>query len=99
MKLNDFLSNAEPDHPIIIKEESKNLSKEDALDLIADFVKKVKEKFTKKEDALEILRSAEKTLTFYINELAPKEEDDDDSSLTFIRHSFGDGMARGELEL
>jgi hypothetical protein len=51
-------------------EESKNLAKEDALSLIAEFVKDVKKKFNKREDQLEILRAADKTLTFYIDEIA-----------------------------
>jgi len=48
---------------------SKNLAKEDALRLIADFVKTVKTRFTKPADRLEILNAAEKTLRFYIDEI------------------------------
>ncbi len=92
MKFTDFLRTVENDHPEfnpLIKEDTKNLSKEDALELIADFVKKVKEKFTGKDEAYEILKSAEKTLTFYMNELAPKDEDDDFASVSFIKTNFG----------
>lgn len=48
---------------------SKDLAKEDALQLVAEFVKDVKKKFDNKEDKLEILRDVSKTLEFYINEI------------------------------
>ena len=48
---------------------SKNLAKEDALSMIAAFVKDLKKKFTKVADRLEILNAANKTLGFYINEI------------------------------
>lgn len=48
---------------------SKELAKEDALTLIAEFVRDVKKKFPKKEDKLEILKDAQKTLNFFINEI------------------------------
>ena len=48
---------------------SKNLAKEDALTLIAEFVKDIKKKFTKPADRREILDAAKKTLDFFINEL------------------------------
>lgn len=48
---------------------SKDLAKEDALQLVAEFVKDVKKKFSNKEDKLEILRDVSKTLEFYINEV------------------------------
>lgn len=48
---------------------SKNLAKEDALTLIAEFVKDVKKKFVKKADRTEILDAAKKTLEFFINEI------------------------------
>lgn len=47
----------------------KDLAKEDALSLVSEFVKDVKKKFPNKEDKLEILRDASKTLDFYINEI------------------------------
>lgn len=59
----------------VLDEESKDLAKEDALALIAEFVKDVKKKFENKDDQLEILQDASKTLEFYINEVvnsAPK---------------------------
>ena len=47
----------------------KDLAKEDALSLVSEFVKDVKKKFPNKEDKLEILKDASKTLDFYINEI------------------------------
>lgn len=47
----------------------KDLAREDALTLVSEFVKDVKKKFPKKEDKLEVLRDASKTLEFYINEI------------------------------
>lgn len=55
------------------EEVSKNLAKEDALTLIAEFVKDVKKKFTKKADRTEILDAAKKTLEFFINEIDKEE--------------------------
>ena len=55
------------------QEVSKNLAKEDALTLIAEFVKDVKKKFSKKADRNEILEAARKTLDFFINELDKEE--------------------------
>jgi hypothetical protein len=48
----------------------KDLAKEDALSLIADFVKEVKKSFKHADDQVEILRAASKTLEFFINEIA-----------------------------
>ena len=53
----------------VLEEENKDLAKEDSLALIAEFVKDVKKKFENREDQLEILRDASKTLEFYINEI------------------------------
>jgi hypothetical protein len=53
----------------ILKEENKDLAKEDSLALIAEFVKDIKKKFENKDDQLEVLRDASKTLEFYINEI------------------------------
>jgi len=55
------------------QEVSKNLAKEDALTLIAEFVKDVKKKFSKPADRTEILDAAKKTLEFFINELDREE--------------------------
>jgi len=52
---------------------SKNLAKEDALTLIAEFVKDVKKQFSKKADRSEILEAARKTLEFFINEIDKEE--------------------------
>lgn len=82
MKVNNFLSKLEEEtYRVIKEEESKDLAKEDALTLIAEFVKDVKKKFSKKEDKMEILRSAEKTLGFYINEIEGEEHAIDTSSV------------------
>lgn len=51
------------------EEVSKNLAKEDALTLIAEFVKDIKKKFSKQADRTEILDAAKKTLDFFINEI------------------------------
>lgn len=55
---------------------SKDLAKEDALALIAAFVKDVKKKFPKSEDRIEIIKDASKTLEFYMNEISNSEEVD-----------------------
>jgi hypothetical protein len=68
----------------ILEEESKDLAKEDSLALIAEFVKDVKKKFENKDDQLEILRDASKTLEFYINEIV---NTDSSSSSTFTKPS------------
>lgn len=47
----------------------KDLAKEDALTLVSEFVKEIKKKFDNKQDRLEILKDASKTLEFYINEI------------------------------
>ena len=57
------------------EEVSKNLAKEDALSLIADFVKSVKKDFSKYADRAEILNAANKTLAFYIDEIEEDEEE------------------------
>ncbi len=78
-ELNNFLSKLKLEnkvsnkYTVLDEEESKDLAKEDALALIAEFVKDVKKKFQKKEDRLEILKDASKTLEFYINEIVNTE--------------------------
>jgi hypothetical protein len=69
----------------------KDLAKEDALSLIADFVKEVKKSFKDKEDELEILRAASKTLEFFINEIASAdmEPTEPSSALGFGSPSMG----------
>lgn len=68
--MNDFLRKLSEEAEVVGQEDvSKNLAKEDALRLIADFVKTVKGKFTKPADRLEILNAADKTLRFYIDEI------------------------------
>jgi len=47
---------------------NKDLAREDSLALIAEFVKDVKKKFDR-EDVLNILKDASKTLNFYISEI------------------------------
>ena len=71
-----FLDRLNEETSLVLEaEESKNLAREDALMLIATFVKDVKKKFSKKEDQLAILNSADKTLSFYINEIESSEAD------------------------
>lgn len=70
----------------VLDEESKDLAKEDSLALIAEFVKDVKKKFENKDDQLEILRDASKTLEFYINEILNSSTSSFDTS---------SGMGRG----
>jgi hypothetical protein len=60
---------AEETYQIKEGEGDKDLAKEDALSLIADFVKEVKKSFKDKDDQVEILRAASKTLEFFINEI------------------------------
>lgn len=62
---------------------SKDLAKEDALALIAAFVKDVKKKFPRSNDRIEILKDASKTLEFYMNEISNSESDDDDDDEEF----------------
>ena len=57
------------------EEASKNLAKEDALSLIANFVKDIKKKFSKHADRSEILEAAQKTLKFYIDEIDEEEQE------------------------
>lgn len=75
--MNRFLKRLEEEtYKVVKEEESKDLAKEDALSLIAEFVKDVKKQFKKKEDRMEILKAAAKTLDFYIDEIAEEEPDD-----------------------
>lgn len=73
--LNSFLdklkleNNKHTKYKVLEEQESKDLAKEDALTLIAEFVKDVKKKFENKDDRIEILNDALKTLEFYINEI------------------------------
>lgn len=64
---------------------SKDLAKEDALALIAAFVKDVKKKFPRNEDRIEIIKDASKTLEFYTNEISNSEETDDDNEFDEIK--------------
>lgn len=76
--VNKFLQKlGEETYQVVQEEETKNLAKEDALSLIAEFVKDVKKKFSKKEDRTEILRSAAKTLDFYIDEIEEEDYNND----------------------
>lgn len=68
--MNDFLRKLTEETDDAGKEDSsKNLAKEEALRLIADFVKTVKGKFPKSADRIEVLNACENTLRFYIDEL------------------------------
>lgn len=67
----------EETYQIVEEEESKNLAKEDALTLIAEFVKDVKKKFSKQEDRIEILKTALKTLEFFIEDILEGGEEDE----------------------
>lgn len=72
--MNHFLRKLSEETEVVGKEDvSKNLAKEEALRMVADFVKNVKAKFTKPADKLEILSAAEKTLRFYIDEIESDE--------------------------
>lgn len=86
---NDFLKKLDEQvYSTSEQEETKNLAKEDALALIAEFVKDVKKKFSKQEDKLSILRSASKTLEFYINEIESEPQSSFDSTSTSSVDSF-----------
>ena len=68
---------SEETYKIAEQEESKNLAKEDALALIAEFVKEIKKKFNnKKEDVLAILKAANETLDFYIDRIEGEEPEE-----------------------
>jgi hypothetical protein len=62
---------------VIKEQKAKEVAKEDALTLVADFVKDVKKKFSDDEDRVEILRAASKTLDFYIDEIEEGEEEEE----------------------
>ena len=84
---------AEETYQIKEGEGDKDLAKEDALSLIADFVKEVKKSFKHSDDQLEILRAASKTLEFFINEIAGDGEGsmEPSSALGFGSPSMGNG--------
>jgi hypothetical protein len=68
--INSFLKKLNEESDEVGQEDvSKNIAKEDALSLVASFVKDVKKKFSKMADRLEIMNAANKTLGFYINEI------------------------------
>ena len=62
---------------VLEEQKEKEVAKEDALTMIAEFVKDVKKKFTDDEDRVEILKAASKTLDFYIEEIEEGEEEMD----------------------
>ncbi len=70
---------------------NKDLAKEDALSLVSEFVKDVKKKFPNKQDKLEILKDASKTLEFYINEI------ENTSSIDFISHDHSPALSFDDL--
>ena len=70
MKANDFLRKLDEETTSVLKEQKeKEVAKEDALTMIAAFVKDVKKKFTDADDRVEILKAASKTLEFYIDQI------------------------------
>lgn len=94
--MNDFLRKLSEEAEMTGQEDvSKNLAKEDALRLIADFVKTVKGKFTKPADRLEILNAADKTLRFYIDEI---EGDQFSASLSVGSFSMPEPVPEEEVE-
>ena len=52
-----------------VGEPSKNLTKEDALAMVSNFVKEIRKKFPSAADRKEILKTALKTLQFYVDEV------------------------------
>jgi hypothetical protein len=91
---------AEETYQIKEGEGDKDLAKEDALSLIADFVKEVKKSFKIKDDQLEILRAASKTLEFFINEIAEADlgSTEPSTALGFGSPSMGPEEEGGEEE-
>jgi hypothetical protein len=59
-------------------------SKEEALSMVADFVKNVKKKFNDKQDQLSVLQDAAKLINFYTSEIEDSSEE-----------SLGDMDAKG----
>ena len=97
--IRSFLSRLDEETEVIQEaEESKNLAREDALALIAAFVKDIKKKFSKKEDQLAILSSASKTLTFYINEIE-SDEADTSTSMTAVSAEFDPVDVENETDI
>lgn len=89
--MSNFLKKLEEEtYQVVKEEESKDLAKEDALSLIAEFVKDVKKQFKKKEDRVEILKSAAKTLDFYIDEIEEEEPDDFEMGMGSSSMDFDD---------
>lgn len=72
------------------EEVSKNLAKEDALTLIAEFVKDVKKKFSKPADKKEILDAAKKTLEFFINEIDVEEDSEPEFPVVSVSADVSD---------
>lgn len=52
-----------------VGEPSKNLTREDALAMVSNFVKDIRKKFPSAADRKEILKTALKTLQFYVDEV------------------------------
>jgi len=89
--MNGFLKRLEEEtYKVVKEEESKDLAKEDALSLIAEFVKDVKKQFKKSEDRIEILKAAAKTLDFYIDEIAGEESEDFEMGMQSSTDDFED---------
>lgn len=77
------------------EEVSKNLAKEDALTLIAEFVKDVKKKFSKPADKKEILDAAKKTLEFFINEIDVEEDPEPEFPVVSVSADVSDDEDTG----
>jgi hypothetical protein len=52
-----------------VLEEKDDLSREDALDFVSDWVRSIKKDFSKREDQIEMIQNAAKILNFYIDEI------------------------------
>ena len=72
MEMNDLINRLQEE----VGEPSKNLTKEDALAMVSSFVKDIRKKFPSMADRKAILKTALKTLQFYVDEV------DDDFDFT-----------------
>lgn len=51
-------------------DDAKNMAREEALSLVAEFVKNVKKKFEDPSDVRDVLNTVLKTLQFYVDQIA-----------------------------
>ena len=94
--INNFLSKLhEETEKLYEAEDAKNLAREEALSLVAEFVKNVKKKFEDPSDVREVLNTVLKTLQFYVDQIAAG---DFPSSLG-VRRDTPDHRGLGDVDI